>query len=469
MTLTLKNLIVLNFMYLVDRQCYANHGNLLFLARCQKIVSDDVPKRMFVLDMTSSTEQTIGQQSLRRPLAWIIWGLAIAFVAYKFQTQSSYAVLNSSIAKSLSLTLTQVGGLGALYSITYAVMTIPAGGLLDRYGARTVLSAGVASVAMGALIFGLAKNTTIMIMGQALMGIGGSFGYPGLAYLTRHWFDIKHFGIVFGIASTVAAIANTLGQAAVGYLILVLSWRDVMLLEALIGLLLLIAVAVLVREPDSGQGGRGNDKTGPSFWDGLFRDLKALSTQALFWQVALISGLSFGTMLGVGIIWGIKLLLFKGFDPTTASNINSVIFVGFGTGALLVHVISDLLRSFKLTSIIFLLCDVIALLLLTLMGEFSAGIGYILFLSTGFFAGVSAMCYTMTTRFCEKAMAGTAFGLLTCVSFVVAALLMPIPAMLVENSIVSLTVAALVFPAALLLALCLAAIKKESYHMVPAA
>ena len=46
------------------------------------------------------------------------------------------------------------------------------------------------------------------------MGIGGAFGYPGLAYLTRYWFDLKHFGLVFGIAQTVAATANTLGQAA---------------------------------------------------------------------------------------------------------------------------------------------------------------------------------------------------------------------------------------------------------------
>ena len=419
--------------------------------------------------MISSIEQTIGQQSLRRPLAWFIWGLAVTYVIYKFQTQSSYAVLNSSIAESLSLTLSQVGELGAVYAITYAVMTIPAGGLLDRYGARTVLSAGVTTVASGALIFGLANNATGIVIGQALMGIGGAFGYPGLAYLTRHWFDIKHFGIVFGIAQTVAATVNTLGQAAVGYLILVWVWQDIMLLQALIGFLLLITFVMFVREPDNGQEDTSKAGAHPSFWGGLFRDLKVLSVQPLFWQVTLISGLTFGTMLGVGIIWGIKLLVFKGFDPTTASNINAAIWFGFGIGALLIHVISDRLRSFKLTCVVFLLCDVTALLLFTLISEISATMAYTLFLSIGFFASVSPMCYTMTTRFCEKAIAGTAFGLLTCVSFVIGALLMPIPARLVENSNVSLTAAALVFPAAILLALCLAVIKKETYDMAPAA
>ena len=191
-------------------------------------------------------------------------------------------------------------------------MTIPAGGLLDRYGARTVLSAGVATVAAGALIFGLANNAAIIISGQALMGIGGAFGYPGLAYLTRYWFDVRHFGLVFGVAQTVAATANTLGQAAVGYLILVMAWQDIMLLEGLAGFLLMIAFLMLVREPGDNTGEPINSGVHPPFWAGLWRDLKVLSVRPLFWQVTLISGLTFGLMLGVGIIWGIKLLIFKG-------------------------------------------------------------------------------------------------------------------------------------------------------------
>ena len=409
-----------------------------------------------------------GQQGLRRPLAWVVWGLAVSYVVYKFQTQSSYAVLNADIAESLSLTLLQVGELGAVYAITYAVMTIPAGGLLDRYGARMILSAGVATVAAGALIFGLADNAAVIITGQALMGIGGAFGYPGLAYLTRYWFDIRHFGLVFGVAQTVAATANTLGQAAVGYLILVMAWQDIMVLEALVGVLLLLAFVLLVREPDDDHDKTPTAGTHPPFWAGLWRDVKILSVRPLFWQVTLISGLTFGLMLGVGIIWGIKLLIFKGFDPTSASNINATIWFGFGTGALLVHVLSDYVRSFKLTSIIFLVCDLIALLLFILLSDISTGVAYVLFLSIGFFAGVSPMCYTMTTRFCEKAMAGTAFGLLTCVSFVIGALLMPAPARLIEDFNVPLNMAAMIFPAALGLALILAVIKQETYDMAPA-
>lgn len=415
--------------------------------------------------MPSTNPQQGEERGIRRPLAWLIWFLAVAYVAYKFQTQSSYAVLNASIAETLRLSLADVGVLGAVYSVTYAVMTLVVGGLLDRYGARIVLGAGVAVVALGALVFGLAENITTIVIGQSLLGIGGAFGFPGLAYLTRYWFEYRHFGLVFGIAQTIAAMANTLGQAAVGYLVLVLVWQDIMLLEAGFGLVLLVLFLMFVREPNMNTPKAISER--PGFWKNLVRDLKQLVGDPLLWQVTLISGITFGTVLGIGIIWGIKLLESQGFDPTTASNINAILWFGFGIGALLIHVFADLVRSFKLTAVIFLLVDLAAAYLIVALDEVSLLAAYVLYLSLGFFAGVSTLCFTMTTRFCAKAIAGTAFGFLTSVSFVVAALLMAVPGKVVESAGVSLNMAAYVFPAALLLALGLALLKKETYHLVP--
>jgi hypothetical protein len=61
--------------------------------------------------MISSAQQLTENRTLRRPFAWFMWALAVTYVVYKFQTQSSYAVLNSYVAESLSLTLLQIGEL----------------------------------------------------------------------------------------------------------------------------------------------------------------------------------------------------------------------------------------------------------------------------------------------------------------------------------------------------------------------
>ena len=184
-------------------------------------------------------------------MAWSIWLLAVIFVAYKFQTQSSYAVLNSGIAESFSLSLTQISVIGSLYSFAYAITTILVGGLLDRYGLRVTMIGGLMIVVVGGLLFGFASNMSTLAFGQILLGVGGAVGFPGLAYAIREWFSVKHFGLVFGVAQLVAAVANTLGQAAVGYLIVEFQWASIVLIQAAFGFALLVLFILLMREPSN--------------------------------------------------------------------------------------------------------------------------------------------------------------------------------------------------------------------------
>jgi len=394
-------------------------------------------------------------------MAWSIWLLAVIFVAYKFQTQSSYAVLNSGIAESFSLSLTQISVIGSLYSFAYAITTILVGGLLDRYGLRVTMIGGLMIVVVGGLLFGFASNMSTLAFGQILLGVGGAVGFPGLAYAIREWFSVKHFGLVFGVAQLVAAVANTLGQAAVGYLIVEFQWASIVLIQAAFGFALLVLFILLMREPSNH---RTPASSGPrSLFESLYRDLKILLVQPIFWQVSLISGITFGTLLGIGIVWGIKLLIAKNFDATTASSINSILWISLGIGALAIHLVSDYLRSFKLSVIIFLVCDIVAISYLVLSVDISVSMAYVVFAGIGFFAGVNAVAFTITTRFCDQSISGTAFGLLTSMSFIVAAALTPLPAKIIEWTGAPLGLASLIFPIALLLALFLAILKKETY------
>ena len=134
-----------------------------------------------------------------------------------------------------------------------------------------------------------------------------------------------------------------------------------------------------------------------------------------------------------------------------------------GIGALAIHLVSDYLRSFKLSVIIFLVCDIVAISYLVLSDGISISMAYVIFAAIGFFAGVNAVAFTITTRFCDKAISGTAFGLLTSMSFIVAAALTPLPAKIIEWTGTPLELASLIFPLALLLALFLALLKKETY------
>ncbi|MDI3406482.1 MFS transporter [Streptomyces cavernicola] len=78
--------------------------------------------------------------------------------------RSTLAIANSTISGELGLSATAMGILLSVFSWSYAFAQLPAGPLLDRFGARTVLGIGllVWSVAQGAggLVRGMHDHPT---------------------------------------------------------------------------------------------------------------------------------------------------------------------------------------------------------------------------------------------------------------------------------------------------------------------
>lgn len=53
--------------------------------------------------------------------AWTVWTIAVVFVVWLFNVQTGYAIVNSSVAKTLDLSIDQVGLIAATYTWVFAV------------------------------------------------------------------------------------------------------------------------------------------------------------------------------------------------------------------------------------------------------------------------------------------------------------------------------------------------------------
>ena len=403
---------------------------------------------------------------LSAKLAWTGWLLAIFFVVYKFLTQVNYSILNDGIADSLSLSLTQVGLLGAVYTYGFAAMTIPSGALLDYYGARKILTIGVGIVAIGAYIFAIAKSWEMIVLGQLLMGIGGAFGYPGAGYVTRHYFDIRYFGIMFGFVQTIAAASTSIGQSATGYMLINYSWREIMLVSAGIGLFLMLIISLVIRDPhvENNSNKKFTENRENSFWHDFYVSLKEIVTSKLLWGAALASSAVFASYLGIGVIWGVKILTARGFDLATASNVNATIWVGAAFGGPLVAFLANAVRSYKIAAIVYICGMLIPLLMLVFFTNTPPELAYPQFFAIGFFgSGSSVLAFTFGVQVCKEKTAGTTIAFINFTKFIIAGLMMPIPGKLLAFfSAITLPQATLVFPSSLLVTLfCLTFFYKE--------
>jgi predicted MFS family arabinose efflux permease len=102
------------------------------------------------------------------------------FLIFAFAYLLSYglrsinAVIAPSLQADLSLSSSQLGLLASAYFFSFAVMQLPVGLLLDRYGSRRVEAVLMLFAATGAVLFAFAQSFITLWFARALIGAGVS-------------------------------------------------------------------------------------------------------------------------------------------------------------------------------------------------------------------------------------------------------------------------------------------------------
>jgi MFS transporter, FSR family, fosmidomycin resistance protein len=139
---------------------------------------------------------------------------------------------------ALGASYTELGLLMTLFFATSGLCQTPAGFLVDRIGAARVLVAGVALLAGGAVLAGLAPGYGAMLPVAVVMGVGNSVFHPAdYAILSRRVSPGR-----IARAYSVHTIGGTLGWALAPVAVLALaaafSWRVALVASGLGGLAL---------------------------------------------------------------------------------------------------------------------------------------------------------------------------------------------------------------------------------------
>ena len=88
-------------------------------------------------------------------------------------TQFQSADLNR-LAGEFRLSYALAGALTSAYFLSYAALQLPAGMLVDHLGARRVLLAALAIVAVGVLLFPFVPNFEVALGLRLLIGLGAA-------------------------------------------------------------------------------------------------------------------------------------------------------------------------------------------------------------------------------------------------------------------------------------------------------
>jgi EmrB/QacA subfamily drug resistance transporter len=117
------------------------------------------------------------------------------------------------------------------YMLFLSSLVLVGGSLADRVGRRRVFSIGTVVFAAASLACGLAPDVRSIIVARAVQGVGAAMLVPSSLAILGAAFPAGERGRAVGMWSALTSVAVAVGPALGGWLVQVVSWRAVFLMN----------------------------------------------------------------------------------------------------------------------------------------------------------------------------------------------------------------------------------------------
>lgn len=139
----------------------------------------------------------------------------------------------------LGISYTMLGLLLSLRGIMSSGMQIPAGILVDRYGAKTILTIGLAMCAIGTLMTAAAVDYWMILLGGIVLGIGNSAFHPADYSILSASMDESFMGRAFSLHSFSGNLGGAIAPAVLITITAFFNWRISLLVAGITGFIIL--------------------------------------------------------------------------------------------------------------------------------------------------------------------------------------------------------------------------------------
>ncbi|HUJ32173.1 MAG TPA: MFS transporter [Candidatus Acidoferrum sp.] len=182
---------------------------------------------------------------------WMIAALLGFGVLVNYFDRVNVSVSQSALHASFGITTVEFGYLLSAYSWTYALLQLPSGLLLDRFGVSLV--GRVSSFLWSAACFGSAMATGIgsFFASRLLLGVGEAPTFPGSAKAVGYWFPERERSLATALFDGAAKLGPAVGVPLIGFLLLRFGWRWSFAATGIVSFVYFIFFCLFYRNPSA--------------------------------------------------------------------------------------------------------------------------------------------------------------------------------------------------------------------------
>ncbi len=181
------------------------------------------------------------------------FGIAILCIAYILSQffRSFLAVLSSVLANDIGAQPDDLAYALGLLFLVFAVMQIPVGWGLDRFGPRIVSSILLLiGGGGGAFLFASAQNPSHINLSMALLGVGCSPILMASYYIFVRNYSPKIFATLAATFLGIGSLGTLIGASPLTYFVGILGWREAVELIGIFTIFISLFLLFTVKNPD---------------------------------------------------------------------------------------------------------------------------------------------------------------------------------------------------------------------------
>jgi ACS family D-galactonate transporter-like MFS transporter len=156
---------------------------------------------------------------------WRIAFLLGLGVLVNYVDRVNLSVSQSALHDEFGISTITFGYLLSAYSLTYAMLQLPVGVILDRFGVKIVGRISTFLWSVASFAAALSTGVASLFSARLLLGIGEAPTFPANAKATGYWFPKEERSFATSIFDAAAKLAPALGVPIIGVLLLHFGWR----------------------------------------------------------------------------------------------------------------------------------------------------------------------------------------------------------------------------------------------------
>jgi sugar phosphate permease len=191
---------------------------------------------------------------LRRPRGknarWVIVGVITLLTITNYLDRGNLSVAAPLIRKDMGISATEMGVILSAFTWPYALMNLPSGWAIDRFGAKAIMTFAAGAWSIVAIGTGLARSAGIFIGLRAALGISEAPMFPAALKATDTWFPDREKALATGVYISATQVGLAISPPIATALMLAFGWPAMFVIMGLLGFVGLVGWLVLYRSPE---------------------------------------------------------------------------------------------------------------------------------------------------------------------------------------------------------------------------